>query len=185
MKRMFYATNGVLMLFIMGLSLVGCSSEPLLETQEASLKAAALKNSDSDKSMKYHFTATLKGSNEVPGVDSEATGEIIVSINKDETKIHYKLIVANIEDVIQSHFHVAPAGVNGKVVAFLFGPNPIPQPSGPFNGILAEGDIEAEDVINDLAGDLGALIEAIRAGNVYANVHTNTNKGGEIRGQLR
>ena len=172
------------MLLSLGFSLLGCSNEPLLDSQEATLKASTAKKSDSDK-VKYHFTASLKGSNEVPAIDSKATGEIIVSINKEETKIHYKLIVANIEDVIQSHFHVAPVGASGKVVAFLFGPNPIPQPSGPFSGILAEGDIEAGDVINDLAGDLGALIEAIRAGNVYANVHTNTNKGGEIRGNLK
>jgi len=185
MKKLFYLTKGIIMLSFVGFSLLGCSNEPLLDSQEASLKASTAKKSDSEKLKKYHFTASLKGSNEVPSVDSKATGEIIVSINKEETKIHYKLIVANIDDVIQSHFHVAPAGANGGVVAFLFGPNPIPQPSGPFDGVLAEGDIEAGNVINSMAGDLGALIEAIRAGNVYANVHTNTNKGGEIRGNLK
>jgi hypothetical protein len=34
-------------------------------------------------------------------------------------------------------------------------------------------------------GDLGEVIDAIRAGFAYANVHTNPFLGGEIRGQLR
>jgi hypothetical protein len=35
------------------------------------------------------------------------------------------------------------------------------------------------------AGDLAAVIAAIRAGAAYANVHTNVSPGGEIRGQIR
>jgi CHRD domain len=36
-----------------------------------------------------------------------------------------------------------------------------------------------------LGGDLGEVIDAIRAGFGYANVHTNQSTAGEIRGQLR
>jgi hypothetical protein len=35
------------------------------------------------------------------------------------------------------------------------------------------------------AGDLAAVITAIRAGAAYANVHTTLSTGGEIRGQIR
>jgi hypothetical protein len=35
------------------------------------------------------------------------------------------------------------------------------------------------------AGDLAAVITAIRAGAAYANVHTTLSPGGEIRGQIR
>jgi hypothetical protein len=35
------------------------------------------------------------------------------------------------------------------------------------------------------AGDLAAVITAIRAGMAYANVHTTPSPGGEIRGQIR
>ena len=34
------------------------------------------------------------------------------------------------------------------------------------------------------AGDLGAVIQEIREGFAYANLHTQTSPGGEIRGQL-
>src|SRR5262249_14788968 len=35
------------------------------------------------------------------------------------------------------------------------------------------------------AGDLAAVVAAIRAGAAYANVHTQVSPGGEIRGQIR
>jgi hypothetical protein len=184
MKRLFNLTKAILMLLTLGISQLGCTNEPILEFQEASLKTSITEKSSANRTNQSRFNASLNGGNEVPAVETHAVGQAIVTISKDETKIHYKLIVANIDDVIQSHFHVAPAGTNGGVVAFLFGPNPIPQPSGPFNGVLAEGDIMASNVIGSIAGDLDALIAAIRSGNVYINVHTNTNKGGEIRGQL-
>ncbi len=52
------------------------------------------------------------------------------------------------------------------------------------NGIMVEGDITASDVVGALAGDLDGFIEAIRSGNIYINIHTPPNPGGEIRGQL-
>jgi hypothetical protein len=35
------------------------------------------------------------------------------------------------------------------------------------------------------AGDLPKLLEAIRAGATYANVHTRAHAGGEIRGLIK
>jgi hypothetical protein len=129
----------------------------------------------------YNFTASLSGSNEVPPNNSIAAGECIVKIAKDESSIYYKLIVSNINNVVASHFHMAPAGQNGGVVAFLYG-GPLVEEQ---NGILAEGAIDADDVIGSIAGDLDALIDAIRAGNIYVNVHTNPGfPGGEVRGQV-
>lgn len=181
MKKLFYLTKGMLMLTTLGFLITGCSNEPLLDQQEANLKASVSKKSDSDESKKYHFTASLKGSNEVPGNDSKSVGQAVVSINEDETEIHFKLIVANIKDVRMSHFHLGAEGANGQVVAFLFGPDLLPSP----NGVIAEGVIKAGNVIGPLAGDLNALIENIRSGNIYVNVHTVAHPGGEIRGNLK
>lgn len=183
MKKMFYATNGVLMLLIMGLSLLGCSNEPLLETQEASLKMSVSDKSNADRSKRLHFNVSLSGKNEVPERDTNAVGEVIVTISKDETSVHYKVIVANIENVVASHFHMAPANENGGVVRGIF-QNPNPQPSGPMNGILAEGDITADNLTGALSGNLSGFIDALRNGNIYVNVHTTLYPGGELRGQL-
>ena len=167
------SVKSYLLLLAFGLTLVGFSNKTNVDLKKDSVDQSFVKKE------RLHFNASLKGSNEVPANDSHASGEAIVSINKEETMIHYKLIVANIMDVKAAHFHKAPEGINGGVVIGLYSnPN---QPSGASNGILAEGYITAEDL-----GEAGLsdLIEEMRAGNIYVNVHTEDNPGGEIRGQL-
>jgi len=176
MKKTLNYARSVLLLLAFSFALIGCSNEAF-DLQEESLKSDNSELS-ARNGTQYHFKTSLKGY----ANDSKAVGQATITISKDMSKIHYKLIVANIENVIQSHFHMAPPGENGGVVAFLFGPNP--QPSGPSNGVLAEGYITAENVIGALDGDLDALINAIRNGNIYINVHTSAYPGGEIRGWL-
>lgn len=137
----------------------------------------------------------LSGSEQVPARDTNARGNAIFSLSADGKTLSYRLIVANIDNVVASHIHTGPAGVNGGVVAFLFGP--VAPGGGRSNGVLAEGTITASDLTGGLSGQpLSALIDQIRAGNTYVNVHTNdgvapTNTGpgdfpgGEIRGQIR
>ena len=183
MKKKFNSTKSILLLLAMGLSLTGCSNEPLLETQEASLKMSVKEKSNADRSNRLHFNTSLSGKNEVPERETKAVGEVIVTISKDESSVHYKVIVANIENVVASHFHMAPANANGGVVRGIF-QNPNPQPSGSMNGILAEGDITADNLTGVLTGNLSGFIDAIRNGNIYVNVHTTAYPGGELRGQL-
>jgi hypothetical protein len=139
--------------------------------------------------------AHLRARDEVPPNESLAQGQAIFHLSADGTQLDYKLISANIDNVVFAHIHLAPAGVNGPVVAFLFGP--AAPGGGRFSGVLAQGTITADDLIGPLAGqDLTALVDAIRAGNTYVNVHTDdgvapagTGPGdlpaGEIRGQIR
>lgn len=130
-----------------------------------------------------NYNAHLAGRNEVPPAATLAQGQAKFVISENELSIGYKLIVANIENVIQAHIHIGAIGANGPVVAFLYGPAPI---SGRFSGVLAEGTITATNLVGPLAGQpLSALIEAIRAGNTYVNVHTSQYPGGEVRGQIR
>jgi len=67
------------------------------------------------------FIAHLSGSEEVPPVQTTGTGQAFFKLSPDGSSLEYKLIVANIENVTQSHIHIAPAGTNGAVVTFLFG----------------------------------------------------------------
>ncbi|MBY5163779.1 CHRD domain-containing protein [Salsipaludibacter albus] len=131
-------------------------------------------------------TAHLTGAQEVAPVDTAARGQLILRESADGTSIDYRLIVANIDDVLMAHLHLAPAGTNGGVVVWLYPDGPPPQLiPGPTNGTLATGTITADDLVGALAGqDLDALVDAIEAGNVYVNVHTPDHPGGEIRGQL-
>lgn len=128
----------------------------------------------------YH--ARLSGANEVPAIMTSAAGRAIFWLNSDHTELRYQVVVHTLDNALASHIHLAPAGENGAVVAFLFGPA---APGGRFNGVLATGTITAQDLIGPLAGtSLADLIAAIEAGNAYVNVHTIANTGGEIRGQI-
>lgn len=140
------------------------------------------------------YTAPLSGAQEVPERETPARGQAVFRLSADGTELHYRLIVANIDNVVGSHIHLAEAGANGPIVAFLFGP--APAGGGGTDGVLATGTITADDLVGPLAGQpLEALIAQIEAGDTYVNVHTNdgvgdTNTGpgdfpgGEIRGQI-
>jgi hypothetical protein len=143
-----------------------------------------------------NFNASpLSGGEEVPARDTIARGNATFKLSDDGTSLEYRLVVSTIDNVIASHIHVGPTGVNGPVVAFLFGA--VAPGGGTVNGVLAEGTITAANLVGPLAGQpLSALIDAMRAGNTYVNVHTDDGvaptdtgpgdfPGGEIRGQIR
>jgi hypothetical protein len=128
------------------------------------------------------YATTLSGANEVPPVMTPATGEAIFTLSPDGTTLTYRLTVANITDVMASHIHLAPTGVNGPVVVGLFGG---PAKVGSFTGVLNEGVITAEAFGGTLFGmSMDALIAQMNAGTAYVNVHTMAHPGGEIRGQI-
>lgn len=134
------------------------------------------------RSSEFNFSVSLKGSNEVPAVDTKASGQAIIRISEDETSVYYKLIVVKLEGVTAAHFPLGSSGSTGPVVAFLYPPQ---APGGPvINGVLTEGVIREGDLLGPLVEDFDALIEAIREGQIYVNVHTNTYRLGELRGNL-
>ena len=134
-----------------------------------------------------NFRAHLSGDEEVPPADTKATGQAIFRLNKEDGTLYYKLIVANIENVRMAHIHMAEAGSNGGVVAWLYPESapPVLIP-GRFQGILAEGVITADNLAGALAGEsLDELLDAMKDGKTYVNVHTVQFPGGEIRGQIK
>ena len=134
-----------------------------------------------------NFTAHLSGDQEVPAVETEATGQALFQLSKDGYSLSYKLIVANIDSVRMAHIHLAPAKVNGAVVVWLYpsGPPPV-LIEGTTNGILAEGVITETNLVGPLLGEsFSALVDALSSGNAYVNVHTEAYPGGEIRGQIK
>jgi len=140
------------------------------------------------------FVAVLSGGEEVPPVPTRARGVALFDVAPDGSAIHYKLMVANIHNVVAAHIHLGQRGVNGPIVVFLFGP--ASPGGGRFDGVLAEGTITAAQLIGPLQGKpLKDLLDAMVGGDTYVNVHTNdgqdplnTGPGdmatGEIRGQI-
>lgn len=134
-----------------------------------------------------HFRTHATGSQEVPANTSRAQGQAILHLSRDGTTLSYKLIVANIQNVTQSHIHLAPAGSNGGIVVWLYPSAPPAQLiPGRSQGVLAQGEITSDDLVGALAGqNLEALLGHLRSGNAYVNVHTSQFPPGEIRGQVR
>ena len=144
----------------------------------------------------------LIGDEEVPPRDTRAQGQAIFRVSADGSTVDFRLIASNIDNVFMAHIHCGPPGVNGPIRMWLhpvIGPVGAPGPagSGPQNGVLASGTFSPMGVICPaIAGNPSMpLLDAMRAGLTYVNVHTddgvappNTGPGdfpgGEIRGQL-
>lgn len=142
----------------------------------------------------------LSGSNEVPANASEAKGEATFIVSPDGETIRFEITVSHIDNPFMAHIHMAPAGVNGPIVQWLFPSTttttPGPVGIGPFSGILAKGTFTAATFKDGLSGhSMADLLAAIRSGRAYVNVHTSAGTtptgqpgnipGGEIRAQLQ
>jgi hypothetical protein len=136
-----------------------------------------------------NFSVHTKAVFEVPATTSKGQGQATFQLSKDGDSLDFKLNVANIEDVTQAHIHCGTPGVNGPIVAFLFGFDP----SGvTTNGTLNEGTLTNANVIpvgSSAACPGGVanfddLIAKMQSGGAYVNVHTIAFPGGEIRGNL-
>ncbi len=131
----------------------------------------------------HAFKATLSGSHVVPAVKTMAKGEAGFKLGKDGMELIYTLKVRDIENVTAAHIHQGKKGKNGPPVANLFTG---PKKEGKFSGVLSKGTITAADLSGSLAGKpLTALIDMIKAGDAYVNVHTDKHPDGEIRGQIK
>jgi CHRD domain len=126
-----------------------------------------------------NFQAPMSGGEEVPEVDTQATG--VAKFKVREAGLTFKVNVANIENVFAAHIHCGAVGTNGPVGVTLFTGSP-----ASVNGTLAEGVITEPDPGN-LCGwvDLDDVLAAMENGETYANVHTTAHAAGEIRGQIK
>jgi hypothetical protein len=158
--------------------------------------ALALADKDADQDT---VTGRLSGFQETPlTISSPGSGEFFATIRADETAIDYVLTYRDLSSaVLQAHIHFGRPAISGGIVLFLctnLAPPagvPTPQACPDFPATIT-GTLTAANVIPVPAQgiDPGAtgfaeMIEAIRAGAAYANVHTTVNPGGEIRSRLR
>jgi hypothetical protein len=138
----------------------------------------------------------LRGFEEVPATSTPGGGFFSATISEDGTHVDWELSYFNIEgNVTQAHLHFAQRSVNGGIVVFLCsnltgaqapppGTQPCPTKSGTIHGTFTAANILAVNNQSVAAGDLASFLRGIRAGVVYANVHTDQLPGGSIRGQL-
>ena len=108
---------------------------------------------------------TLSGAQEVPAVKTSAAGSGTITINADRS-VSGKVTTTGVTGTM-AHIHIAAAGKNGPVIVPL-------TKSADNTWSVPAGTKLTED-----------QYKAFQAGDLYVNVHSAENKGGEIRGQLK
>lgn len=133
-----------------------------------------------------NFGTHLNGSQDTHHQPTRAQGQALFRLSEDGTQLSYRIIVADIENATMSHIHLGAPGEAGPAVLWLYPPSQQPQlVPGRSDGILGEGVATASDLVGPLAGQpLSALVDVLRSGGAYANVHTVRLPAGEIRGQI-
>jgi len=167
-----------------------------LVTLAAVSTAVHLTADDRDRDRGNRIRTKLVGFNEVPIVSTVATGRLKAKIASDEQSIDYELTINDLQGVVaQSHIHLAQKDVNGGIVLWLCqgtsrapaqvaATTPECPQEGEVSGTLNAATVTPVATQQIGANELAEVIAAIRAGNAYANVHTNLSPGGEIRGQI-
>ena len=129
------------------------------------------------------LTAVLSGSNETPAiVVTGATGTAEVFVNLATQSVTYTVNVFNLPSgATGGHFHVGGPGAGGPVVVNLTPPANIS------NDFTLTGRVDQASLT--VRADQGIrtwedFIQALVGGQVYVNIHSAVNPGGETRGQL-
>jgi len=140
------------------------------------------------------FAANLTGANEVPPVNSPATGLATVILDPTAQTIQISATFSGLtSNDTAAHIHCcAPLGTNAGVATTVpaFPGFPLGVTSGTFSSAVF--DLTQPLIYNPafvtMQGGLpqaeAALIAGIEGGQTYFNIHTVNNPGGEIRGQL-
>jgi len=134
------------------------------------------------------FSASLAGVNEVPPINS--AGEATFHMENNNGVITFTMTFSGLSsNLVVSHLHFAPTKVAGGVMIFLCGGGNQPAcpaaTSGTFSGTIVSGNVTGPAAQGITAGNLEAALDAVDEGNSYANIHTVSFPGGEIRGQVR
>lgn len=112
------------------------------------------------------FHAVMNGATEVPPKTTAGTGTATATIDTATKTLTYTVQYTGLSGpATMGHFH-GPAAVGKNAGVLIPFPAPVTSP------------IHATATLTD------AQIADFQAGNVYANVHTAANPGGEIRGQM-
>lgn len=106
----------------------------------------------------------LSGAQEVPAVTTAARGGGTITIDND-MNVSGRVTTSGVQGTA-AHIHEAPAGKNGPIIVSL----------------IKSGDTYT---VPEGAKLTDAQMAAFKAGNLYVNVHSAANPGGEIRAQLR
>jgi hypothetical protein len=140
------------------------------------------------------FREQLSGYEETPAtLSTTGSGQFRLQISNRSDEISYRLSYTALEgDVLQAHIHLGAPATSGGISVFLctnLGNGPAGTQACPAPPATVTGTITPADVIGPAgqglaAGEFDELVDAIRAGATYVNIHSSLYPSGEIRGQL-
>lgn len=136
------------------------------------------------------FRAELVGTQETPAIFTAGSGTLILNIADHDSRIDFQLTWENLSGPPgAAHVHFGQRNAAGGVSFFFCGGSTKPACPATTSGAIS-GSVGAADVIGPAAqgiapGNLAAIIEMMRAGFTYGNMHTVAHPAGEIRGQLK
>lgn len=114
-----------------------------------------------------NLKAALNGAAEVPPNPTKATGSLTATYDTATKKLTWKGSYTGLSGpATAAHLHAGEPGKNGAVSVPIFA------------GATAKTPFEGEATLTD------AQAADLLAGRLYANIHTEANKAGEIRGQV-
>jgi hypothetical protein len=146
------------------------------------LAALALLGATQAQAQTVRLTATLSGASETPAVLTGGAGSAEVFVNLSTRVITYRIEVFNMPTpTTAGHFHVGGPGVAGPVVIDLT------PPTGATDDFSLSGTVAASAFrprVEQGIRTMDDFIQALVGGQAYVNFHSQTNPGGEIRGQL-
>jgi hypothetical protein len=135
------------------------------------------------QAQQIRFTAALSGANEAPAqILTGAFGNATVTLDVGAQSVSWSIDVFNLPSGINNaHFHVGGPGVAGPTVVN------IPFTANQSNDFNLSGSATSANL--NVRGDQGIrswddFLQALQGGQVYINIHTQVNGGGEIRGQV-
>jgi hypothetical protein len=142
------------------------------------LALVAVGCSDNNNDDARVFAATpLTGANTVPPSGSGATGS--ASLELTGSSMQFSIQLSAIEGVTGAHLHSGGSTGSGPVRVTLFSDSG----TGPINGILISDSFAAGDVVGGMSFD--DLVDQMRSGQIYLDVHTLQNPGGSVRAQVQ
>lgn len=112
-------------------------------------------------------TFPLSGSQEVPMVATEATGDGYALVNTDNYALEVVAVTSGVDDATMAHIHTGRIGNNGDVLIGLVQATDLGIWMTPENTVIDQ-----------------ATFEILAAGGHYVNVHTPAYPNGELRGQI-
>ena len=130
------------------------------------------------------FDATMVGAQEVPAATTSAGAKATFALNADGTLSYELRATAAITGATMAHIHLGARGQNGPIAVMLYGVTSGENFSA--GALISSGTIDDDDVaaLPGFDGTVAALVERMRQGRAYSNLHTTANPGGEVRGQI-